>query len=95
MAQDVGVRSIPDLKQFGKDLRSLSDQLTSAFTLAERRMHAVCDGWNDQNNQQFMSEFSQSSKEISKIAMQMQSYSEYITKSCDILEMYQQNRMVR
>lgn len=95
MAQEVGVRSIADLKQFSKDLRSLSEQLANAFNLAERKMHAVCDGWNDKNNQQFMGEFTNSSREISKIAAQMQAYSEYISKSCDILEMYQQTRMGR
>lgn len=93
MAQEVGVRSIADLKQFSRDLRSLSEQLTNAFTMAERKMHVVCDGWNDKNNQQFMAEFSTSSKEISKIATRMQAYAEYIRKSSDILEMYQQTKM--
>ena len=93
MAQEVGVRSIADLKKFGSDLKMLSEQLSNAFSAAERKMHAVCDGWNDQNNLKFMQDFTQSSRNIFKIAEQMAEYSKYITQSCDILEMYQHNRL--
>ena len=41
MAQEVGVRSIADLKKFGSDLKMLSEQLSNAFSAAERKMHAV------------------------------------------------------
>ena len=47
MAQEVGVRSIPQLKQFGRDLGVLSEQLSSAYHAANRKMQTVCEGWND------------------------------------------------
>lgn len=93
MAQEVGVRSIADLKRFGSDLKMLSEQLSNAFMTAERKMHTVCDGWNDRNNMKFMEDFTQSSKSICKIAEQMSEYSKYIAQSCDILEMYQHNNL--
>ncbi len=95
MSQEVGVRNVADLKQFGVDLKRLGEQLAGAFTMAEKKMHVACEGWTDQNNQQFMQEFSRSAKEICKIASQMEEYSKYIIKNCDILEMYQHNRMMR
>ena len=44
MANEVGVRSIPDLKQFGNDLKKLSEQLQTAFHTTEHKMHRVCEG---------------------------------------------------
>lgn len=92
MAQEVGVRNIAELKQFGNDLKRLSEQLASAFHAAENKMHHVCDGWNDNVNAKFMNEFEKNVKEIDKIAANMQDFSKFISKSCDILEMYQNNR---
>ena len=43
MAQEVGVRSIPQLKQFGRDLGVLSEQLSSAYHAANRKMQTVCE----------------------------------------------------
>lgn len=93
MAQEVGVRSIPDLKQFGSDLRRLSEQLSAAFHATEQKMHHVCEGWNDQVNVKFMNDFAKDAKEIDRIAANMQNFSKFIGKSCEILEMYQQNRL--
>lgn len=91
--QEVGVRSIPDLMQFGKDLKMLSEQLSTAFHYTEQKMRTVCDGWNDQVNIKFMEEFEKDTKEIDKIAEKMTQFSQFIDRSCSILEMYQQNRM--
>lgn len=88
MAQEVGVRNISELKQFGNDLKRLSEQLAGAFHAAENKMHHVCDGWNDNVNIKFMNEFQKDVKEIDKIAAHMQEFSKFIGKSCDILEMY-------
>ena len=93
MAQEVGVRSIAELKQFGHDLKRLSEQLTYAFHTAENKMHNVCYGWNDKVNAKFMAEFEKNIKEIDKIAANMQDFSKFITKSCEILEQYQNNRL--
>ena len=92
MAQEVGVRNIAELKQFGSDLKRLSEQLASAFHAAESKMHHVCDGWNDNVNMKFMNKFQKNVKEIDQIAANMQDFSKFISKSCDLLEMYQSNR---
>lgn len=93
MAQEVGVRNIAELKQFGGDLKRLSEQLANAFHAAESKMHHVCDGWNDNVNAKFMNEFEKNVKEIDKIAANMQEFSRFIGKSCELLEMYQNNRL--
>lgn len=93
MAQEVGVRDIQELMQFGRDLQTLSEQLMEAFHQTERRMAMVCDGWNDQMNQQFMDVFVNDTKAIDKISERMSSYSAFIKRNCEILEMYRQNRM--
>ena len=93
MAQEVGVRSIPQLKQFGKDLNTLSEQLTAAYHAATRKMQTVCEGWNDQVNMKFMQEFQKDEKQIDEIAAHMKQFSSFINKSCEILEMYQNTRL--
>ena len=92
MAQEVGVRDISALKQFGSDLKRLSEQLATAFHAAESKMHHVCEGWNDNVNVKFMNDFQKNVKEIDKIAINMQDFSKFITKSCELLEMYRNNR---
>lgn len=93
MAQEVGVRNIGELKQFGSDLKRLSEQLAGAFHAAENKMHHVCDGWNDNVNIKFMNDFQKNVKEIDKIAANMQEFAKFINKSCDLLEMYRQTRL--
>lgn len=93
MAQEVGVRNIGELKQFGSDLKRLSEQLAGAFHAAESKMHHVCDGWNDNVNIKFMNDFQKNVKEIDKIAANMQEFAKFINKSCDLLEMYRQTRL--
>ncbi len=93
MALEVGVRSIPDLEQFGKDIKVLSEQLSTVFHLTEKKMHAVCEGWTDRVNQKFIESFVNDTKEIDKIANHMIEYSKFIAKSCAILEEYQQTRI--
>jgi hypothetical protein len=93
MAQEVGVRNIGELRQFGSDLGKLAEQLAAAFHAAEGKMYHVCDGWNDSINAKFMNQFGMSVKEIDKIAENMQAFSRFISKSCEILEMYQSNKL--
>ena len=93
MAQEVGVRSIPELKQFDRDLGVLSEQLSAAYHAANRKMHAVCEGWNDQVNTKFMQEFQKDEKQIDEIAAHMKEFSTFIKKSCEILETYQSTRL--
>lgn len=37
MAQEVGVRNVQELKQFGSDLKRLSEQLSAAFMQQKRK----------------------------------------------------------
>lgn len=93
MAQEVGVRNVQDLKQFGRDLKKLSEQLSATFQAAEKKMTQVCEGWNDSVNQKFMAEFSRDAREIDQISGRMEQFARFIAKSSEILEMYQQNRL--
>jgi hypothetical protein len=92
MAQEVGVRNIAELNQFGSDLKRLSEQLANTFHAAETKMHHVCDGWHDNVNIKFMNEFEKNVKEIDKIAANMQEFSSFITMKCEILQQYQANK---
>lgn len=92
MAQEVGVRNIAELNQFGSDLKRLSEQLANTFHAAETKMHNVCDGWHDNVNIKFMNEFEKNVKEIDKIAANMQEFASFITKKCVILQQYQANK---
>jgi len=93
MAQEVGVRNVQELKQFGKDLKQLSEQLSATFHAAEKKMAQVCEGWNDKVNQKFMEEFSKDAKEIDQISSRMAAFAQFIGKSSEILEIYKHNRM--
>lgn len=93
MAHEVGVRNVQELKQFGSDLKRLSEQLSAAFHAAENKMNRVCEGWNDISNQKFMTTFQRDSKQIDEIANRMIEYSMFIGKSADILEMYINNKL--
>lgn len=92
MAQEVGVRNVQELKQFGNDLKRMSEQLSAAFHAAENKMNRVCEGWNDTSNQKFMTIFMKDAKQIDEIANRMIEYSKFIGKSADILEMYLNNK---
>ena len=93
MAQEVGVRNIDELKQFGSDLKRLSEQLAGAFHAAENKMQRVCDGWNDNVNAKFMNDFQKNVKEIDKIAANMQDFAKFINKNYDLHEIYRQTRL--
>lgn len=93
MAQEVGVKNIQELKQFGNDLKRLSEQLTATFHAAEIKMNRVCEGWNDSVNQKFMQEFQANVKEIDRISENMTKFSMFIAKSSEILDMYHSTRL--
>ena len=86
MAQDAGVRSITELRQFGTNLNQASAALPNLFQQLNGQMHSVCDNWNDVQAQRFVPSFDQSKKDIDKIAQEMQQFSAYISKLCDAYE---------
>lgn len=93
MAQDASVKNLGELRQFGRNLSVASSNLTQLFQQLTQQMHRVCDSWQDDKNQAFMAEFEQKKAEIDKMSQTMQQYSQFIGKSCDILEQYQSLRM--
>lgn len=93
MAQDAGVKSIPELRQFGSNLNQASVALNTLFQQLNGQMHRACDSWGDDKARAFMTEFEQSKAQIDKIAQQMQQFSTFVTKSCEILEQYNNIRL--
>jgi len=92
MAQDAGVRSIPELRQFGQNLKAASDALTNLFQQLASQMHRVCDTWNDDKARAFMEDVEKKKSEIDKMSQEMQQFSIFIQHSCEILEQYQNLR---
>jgi len=92
MAQDAGVRSIPELRQFGSNLNQASTALTTLFQQLNDQMHKVCDTWNDVKSQAFIKDFDRSKQQIEQMAQQMQQFSQFVKSSCDLLEEYKNLR---
>lgn len=92
MASDAGVKNIDQLRQFGRNLKIASGNLTNLFGKLNMQMHAVCEGWNDAQNQKFMVEFEKRCHEIQQLSNEMQNYSEFIDKTCNILDQYKSLR---
>jgi hypothetical protein len=88
MASDASVKNIENLRQFGRNLKMTSDNLIQVFQKLTIQMHAVCEGWNDSKNQAFMADFEQKAKMIGKLSQEMQVYSQFIAKTCDVLDQY-------
>lgn len=83
---DVGVRSIPELRQFGTNLNQASVSLANLFQILNGQMNQACQGWNDQKAQSFMSDFDRSKAQIDRIAQEMQQFSSFIRRYCEKLE---------
>lgn len=88
MAQDAVIKSIPELRMFGKNLKVASGNLSALFTQLNQQMHRACDSWQDDKNKAFMAEFEHSRDEINKIAQEMDRYSQFISKVCDYADEY-------
>ena len=85
-AGDVGVRSVPELRQFGSNLNQASMSLSNLFQILNGQMNQACQGWNDRNAQSFMSDFERSKAQIDRMAQEMQKFSSYISRYCEKLE---------
>lgn len=92
MAQDAGVKSIPELRQFGSNLNQASLSLQNLFQVLNGQMNQVMGTWDDDKARAFMSEFEQSKKQIDTIAQNMQQFSGWVVKMCQILEDYHNTR---
>lgn len=92
MAKDASVRNVEELRQFGNNLEKAGENLNILFQKLRTQMHKVCDGWNDDKNRQFMADFEQKARDINQMAQEMNVYSQFIKKTCDILDQYKSLR---
>lgn len=92
MASDASVKNVDQLRQFGSNLRIAGDNLTTLFQQLNMQMHQVCEGWNDSKNKAFMADFEAKCREITRLSDEMQQYSQYIARTCDILDQYRTAR---
>ena len=53
MKQDVGVRNVPELRDFGRELQQLGSEMYEIIIKAQQKLYYVSEGWNDENNEIF------------------------------------------
>lgn len=90
---DAGVRSIDDLKNYGRALSNCGEALNDTFTDILNETNRVCEGWNDNNAQQFVERMTNKATELQKLSEIMIEFSAYIQKQCDILDEYERNKI--
>jgi uncharacterized protein YukE len=92
MASDAGVRNIEQLAQFGKNIKSLGQNMYQTMQVAQQRMNAVSEGWQDKQNDKFREEFNKSVQDIKRMSEMFTEYSNYIAKITSKLQEYQSIR---
>jgi Mg2+ and Co2+ transporter CorA len=93
MATDAGVRSVNDLREFGRQIQQMGEQMSNVMIQAQRRMNYVCEGWHDDMNDKFKTRFDESVRSIQKMSEEFKQYNEYLKRTCDILDAYKGNRL--
>lgn len=93
MAIDAGVKNVSDLRNFGKQVQQMGEQMSNVMSQAQRRMNQVCEGWHDATNEKFKTRFAESVKMIQKMSEDFRTYNEFLTKTCDILDQYKGNKL--
>ena len=68
MASDAGVRNIEQLALFGKNIKSLGQNMYSTMQVAQQRMNAVSEGWQDKQNDKFREQFNRSVQDMKKMS---------------------------
>ena len=92
MASDAGVRNIDQLAMFGKNIKVLGQNMYATMQAAQQRMNAVCEGWQDKQNDKFREQFNNSVQDIKRMSEQFTEYSNYIAKITSKLQEYQSIR---
>jgi len=93
MAKDAGVRSIYDLRNFGKQVQQMGKEMYNVMTHAQQRMNYVSAGWHDEINEKFKDRFNESVQMIKRMSDEFQQYNEYLQRQCDILDQYKSNKL--
>ena len=92
MASDAGVRNIDQLAMFGKNIKVLGQNMYATMQAAQQRINAVCEGWQDKQNDKFREQFNNSVQDIKRMSEQFTEYSNYIAKITSKLQEYQSIR---
>ena len=92
MASDAGVRNIEQLAQFGRNIKNLGQNMYQTMQVAQQRMNAVCEGWQDKQNDKFREQFNKSVQDIKLMSEEFTEYSNYIAKITAKLMEYQNIR---
>ena len=92
MASDAGVRNIEQLAQFGRNIKNLGQNMYQTMQVAQQRMNAVCEGWQDKQNDKFREQFNRSVQDIKRMSEEFTEYSNYIAKITAKLMEYQNIR---
>ena len=92
MASDAGVRNIEQLAQFGKNIKNLGQNMYQTMQVAQQRMNAVWEGWQDKQNDKFREQFNKSVQDIKRMSEEFTEYSNYIAKITAKLMEYQNIR---
>ena len=92
MASDAGVRNIEQLAMFGTNIKVLGQNMYATMQAAQQRMNAVCEGWQDKQNDKFREQFNNSVQDIKRMSEQFTEYSNYIAKITSKLMEYQNIR---
>lgn len=92
MAKDAGVRNVEELRDFGRQLHTLSTRTQEIFHEAQERMAQVSEGWDDSKQAQFAQDFDVIVKQIDIIAQRMDEHAQYIQRQTARLEAYLNGR---
>ncbi len=93
MKQDVGVRNVPELRDFGRELQQLGSEMYEIIIKAQQKLYYVSEGWNDENNEIFKSTFEENVNQIKKMSEEFAEYNNYIQRICAPLDEYTSIRM--
>ena len=93
MKQDVGVRNVPELRAFGRELQQLGSEMYEIIIKAQQKLYYVSEGWNDENNEIFKSTFEENVNQIKKMSEEFAEYNNYIQRICAPLDEYTSIRM--
>lgn len=93
MANDSSMLNIDMVDQFGKNIANVSAQTLEIFSRLGQQLQTVNSVWNDANYDNFQDNFEHNiMKKIQEVSAEMELFSDYIKKQCEIQQMYKANK---
>lgn len=89
MASDSSMLNIDMVDQFGKNIANVSAQTLEIFSRLGQQLQTVNSVWNDDNYDNFQDNIM---KKIQEVSAEMELFSDYIKKQCEIQRMYKANK---